>query len=339
MKKTLLVLFLSSLNVITAQTLQSENFTTLSVGNIGTDLTGAAPGQGGFYTYVAASGANSNFQIVSQGGAYGNVLQVTGSATASNTRYIWKDGLDTAWSTRTSGNDIIQVEYDFFTGPATTSKNTVRVVLYNSDGSKMLGGLTMAQDTKIISGLSYYNNGGTLNNYSFNLAATPVTLAANTWVRVGFTFNKTTGDVIWKGPGFYSGVTGAAAGLDPFEVDFIVTAGTGNAVASTALYDNFTAKAVSTESLLGIEDFQTIASEESIVLFPNPVNDFISVRFPSNFHLNTISFTDINGRIVKKISEGEMQDYKMDISDLKSGVYLVVLQSDNGINTQKIIKN
>ena len=52
MKKTLLVLFLSSLNVITAQTLQSENFTTLSVGNIGTDLTGAAPGQGGFYTQI-----------------------------------------------------------------------------------------------------------------------------------------------------------------------------------------------------------------------------------------------------------------------------------------------
>lgn len=339
MKKTLLVLFLSSLNVITAQTLQSENFTALSAGNVGTDLTGTTPGQGGFYTYVAASGANSNFQIVSQGGAYGNVLQVTGSATASNTRYIWKDGLDTAWSTRTSGNNIIQVEYDFFTGPATTSKNTVRVILYNSDGTKMLGGLTMAQDTKIISGLSYYNNAGTLNNYSFNLAASPVTLTANTWVRVGFTFNKTTGEVIWKGPGFYSGITGAAAGFDPFEIDFIVTAGTGNAVASTALYDNFTASAVMTESLLGIEDFQTITSEENIVLFPNPVNDIISVKTPSNLPINSISFTDINGRIVKKIAEGDMKDYKIDVSDLKSGVYLVVLQSEMGINTQKIIKN
>lgn len=337
MKKTLLLIILGAQNFISAQTLQSEIFNSLTIGNVGTDLTGVTPGQGGMYTYVAASGNNTNFQIVNEGGAYANVLQIVGSATASNSRFLWKDGLATAWSTRTVGNNIIQVEYDFFTGAATTSKNQIRIALYDVTGAKVLAGLTMTQDTKIIQGIANYDNAGTIGNYLFNLGASGATLplTANTWVRVGFTFNKTTGEVIWKGPGFYSGVNGAATGIDPDEIDFLLTAGTGNTVSSTAKFDNFSASAVLTESLLGVENFQS-ASLVDITLFPNPVNNILNIN--SLLTITKVQIIDLNGRIVKKI-EGNNPINQINVSDLFSGVYLLNIETEEGFFTKKIVKN
>jgi len=50
----------------TAQVLYTENFNNLSVGNVGTDITGTIPGQGGWYTksYNSSSGATSNFFLI-----------------------------------------------------------------------------------------------------------------------------------------------------------------------------------------------------------------------------------------------------------------------------------
>ncbi len=70
-------------------------------------------------------------------------------------------------------------------------------------------------ETKAISGIAYYdpNNGGAnpVSTYSFPVGASNavVTLTPNSWVRLGMSYNTVTREVIWKGPGFYSGVLGA----------------------------------------------------------------------------------------------------------------------------------
>ena len=132
MKKKLLLLFLASNFTIYAQTLFNENATALTIGNVGTDLTGMTPGQGGWTTFVATTAVpaavNSDFQIVDKGGNYGNSIQITGSSSTTGTRWMTKT-LTTEWSGRTSGNNIAEVEYDFFTGPVSTSKNTMRIII------------------------------------------------------------------------------------------------------------------------------------------------------------------------------------------------------------------
>lgn len=335
MKKILLsIAFLITSVYSQAQVLLSDDFNSLTVGNIGTDLTGATVGQGGFYT-DATGGANTNFQIVAEGGAYGNVVQLTGSATATGTRYLWRDGLSAAWTARTSGNNIFEVDYEFFTGPVTTSKNTVRVVLYNSDYTKVLGGLSMVLDTKVISGLSYYDNAGTLGNYLFNLGATPVALTANTWVRVGFSFNKTTGEVIFRGPGFDGSIPGAGAGVDPFEVDYIMTAGTGNASAGVGKYDNLVAKASATDTLLGVKSNQL--SDTSFSVYPNPALNVINFSNTTNAVVSAIEMTDMNGRVVTsaKVNATEGQ---ISVSDLATGIYMMNITTDQGVVVKKIVK-
>ncbi|MBS7786820.1 T9SS type A sorting domain-containing protein [Flavobacterium sp. CYK-55] len=337
MKKLLLSgLFLAS-GLAQAQLLDSEDFNSMTIGNVGTDITGATEGQNAWITSVSG-GSNTDFMIVANDATHQNVLQITGSATATGTRFMWHDGLPDQWTFRDAGNDILQVEFDLFTGPVTTSKNTHRVMLFNADRSKFLGGLMFAADTKIISGLSYYNNAGTLGNYSFNPTSGAVTLAANTWVRMGFSFNLTTGVVICKAPGLNMTIPGAAAGEAPDELNILVAAGTGNTVSSVALFDNYNVTASATDTLLANDVFMPVTSND-FKIYPIPANNNIMVSNSANVEINQIQVSDINGRIIKDIKVKNTSEANIDISNLNSGVYLIKVISTEGAMIRKIIKN
>lgn len=325
-----------------AQVLISDNYDALTVGNISTDITGATVGQGDYYAQGAAA---TDFQIVSEGGTQANVVQITGSALATGNKFLFKQ--ITNWASRTAGNNVIDVEFDMFTGGATTSKNTARVYIYNSDGSTALAGLMFNFETKAISGIAYYdpNNGGAnpVSTYSFAVGASNavVTLTPNSWVRLGMSYNTVTREVIWKGPGFYSGTDGAVpptGTTSPGEIDYIhVAGGTANAVSVISKFDNLSAKAVATEALLGSSDFNynqaTIMS-----VYPNPFVDYVSINLVDT-QINSVKVMDINGRIVKTANNSELSNAKVNLSELTNGVYLMTIETENGVSTQKIIKN
>ena len=339
MKKILLLItLLLSFSISVAQTLINDNYNSLTIGDIGTDITGFTSGQGDYYTY---GGANSDYKIASDIPTQDKVVNITGSATATGTKNMYKD-ISTSWAGRTSGNNIINVEFDVFTGDATLSKNTFRVYIYNSDISAVLGGLMLNFETKAISGIAYYDNAGTLNSYLFNLgsAGAVINLTASTWVRLGISYNTTTREVVWKGPGFYTGLTGAtpATGTnDPLEIDYFHTAGTSNTISVTSKFDNLLANANSIENLLGSSDFNLAGTKFS--LSPNPANDFISVTNSDNILVSGISITDLNGRVVKQNSYSNVSNIQVNVSDLASGIYMMNITSDKGSVTKKIIKN
>ena len=334
MKKILLSLCVLTVNTFFAQMLETENYEALTVGNLSTNTTGASPGQGGNYL-LASGGAVTDAQIVNEGGTQGKVLQVIGS-TANLVRYVYKMGLGTSWSARTSGNNIVDVEYDFFTGPATTSKNIFNIAVYDSTYGKILVGLSFAADTKIISGVGYFTSAGTTANYSFNLGSTAnptIVLPANTWVRVGCSFNKTNGEIIWKGPGFFAGGSGAGTGTDIAEIDFLVAGGgASNAASATAKFDNYTAVAKSVSALLSNNEIIT----QKFSIYPNPANDLVTISKNSAIDITSVIVTDINGRIVKEINNDATT---INVSDLNAGVYFLKINTAEGSGTTKLIKN
>ena len=67
--------------------------------------------------------------------AYNSIDHDVIAANDSDAHFLWQNGLSTSWAARSLGNEIIEVEYDFFTGPATTSTSTTGIQLYNSDYS------------------------------------------------------------------------------------------------------------------------------------------------------------------------------------------------------------
>jgi len=341
MKKILLSLSLVASLCASAQVLDSEDFSNFQIGNIGTDVTGNIAGQGGFYT---ANGAVTDYQIVADDATHGNVLQITGSATNTSTRYIWKGEFADIWDFRDAGNNILEAEYDFFTGPVSTSKNSMSLLIFDTTGTKILTGLSFQMDTKIIQGVSYYDatsQGGTLANYNFRLGTTNVVLAANTWVRIGCSYNKTTGEVKWRGPGFNGFVMGAATNSDAGEADFLASpnyaATPANAAAGIVKYDNYRIRAVLSDSLLAVDQIATAAT--AFTVFPNPANDVINVSNSNDVNVNKITVTDLNGRVVKQVNYSNTTNIQVNVSDLSSGVYMMNIDSDKGSSVQKVIKN
>ena len=341
MKKTLLTIVAVSIVTFTsAQTTITQNFNSLSVGNIGTDITGSTAGQGGYGTQssngavgtTSTNAGNSNFQVVAQGGTYGNVLQLTGPDGNAGFRYMYDFAANDVWTAKPMGNDIIEIEWNFYTGPATTSKNTMQGVLFDTGGSKILVGLTLAMDTKIISALAYYDNNGTKGTYQFTLKAGGLVLQASTWYKFGISFNATTGKVTVKGDNVFAvAIPGAGAGLVPNDFDFAATAGTGNTTAAIGLFDNLVLRTSDTDTLLlGVGDEPTKLTG-AISIFPNPATDVVNVTGTA---LTNVSIVDINGRSVKSQTVNANKT-SVNISDLSTGVYMMTVQTADGKSTTK----
>src|SRR5690606_5899795 len=103
MKKYLLYLTATFLTAhfADAQVLYTENFNNLSVGNVGTDITGTIPGQAGWYTSgrVGSSGTtfitDADFQIVPEN-TKGNILTIKEhpSATQTTARSVYRTDIE-----------------------------------------------------------------------------------------------------------------------------------------------------------------------------------------------------------------------------------------------------
>ncbi|WP_309642570.1 T9SS type A sorting domain-containing protein [Flavobacterium sp.] len=78
---------------------------------------------------------------------------------------------------------------------------------------------------------------------------------------------------------------------------------------------------------------------DSFVVFPNPIDNLISVKNDNNIVINSIVINDINGRIVKSQSFENLPNVQMNVADLASGMYMMKINSDKGLVTKKIIKN
>lgn len=73
------------------------------------------------------------------------------------------------------------------------------------------------------------------------------------------------------------------------------------------------------------------------VVYPNPAGNFLNVK--SNSELKTILITDIYGRMAKRINLNGDFSQSLDVSDLKSGIYILQAESASGeMNTAKFVK-
>lgn len=360
MKKLLLsalILFATS-HGVRSQVLQSDNFDSYNVGNVGTLTDGTEPGQGGWFTAINATGSdntnNENFQFVAAD-SNDKDFRFTGSATAAGTRFMWQDGLVAAWAARTTGNEIIEVEFDYFTGGTTTSNNDFRVYIFSDETpAKVLAGISVAKNllvsgvnfSNVVRGFLHWSQGteASTGTYSIGLgasAADPLTLPVDTLVRLGFSFNKTTGQVIWKSSlglnGSFSGTPTfpmVTAGINPGEIDFLGVAGANNTVSSFADFDNYLVRASATDTLLSVSNEFATAN---FSIYPNPASDVVNVN-AGDLLINSVQVTDINSRVINKINVALSSTAEINVSNLTSGIYFLTVATDQGVGTSKIVK-
>ncbi|MBK8600382.1 MAG: T9SS type A sorting domain-containing protein [Flavobacterium sp.] len=367
MKKTLLsILALTSMYNASSQILQSEDFDSLPIGAVGTDATGTIPTNNYFTlstnydldplaTTTGTNAGPENFQIADYGDGHGLVLQIEGTNGDKGRRNMWQGGLADQWAFRDPENNKIQVEFDLFTGAGGgESNNTKGMYIYDSatDGAslKILGGFVFNTKTLILQGIGYYTSPtAPIANYGFFLGPTNtnITLPTNEWVRLAVSFNKSTGQIIWKGPTFLGQVVGAAIGLDPDKVALVSRSGTvaanggnpaiTNTAATTAgFFDNLLVTANNID-LLGVNEI--VATNFSVYAYPNPTQDFLTISSVETDTITAITLTDVNGRIVRNESFNQESSVEMNIADLSNGMYLMKTTTSNGTSIQKIFKN
>lgn len=348
MNKKLLILCtaLGAFSFANGQSLQSENFNSLTLGNVGTDITGATAGQSGLFTFASngtapttsTNAANSLFQIVSSGNA-SKGMSITGPNGNAGSAFVWKSGLATSWTGRTAGNNIIEVEVDVYLGALSTSVNKHGIRIFDAAGTKTLVGFQVNTATGELQLIAYSTpTANPVGNYSYALVAAPgVILPPNSWSRIGISYNKTTNACTIKGPGVPANtiLAGSSANADPDEVDFVVTSGHSttipNTAAGTIIFDNLTVKASATDTLLGNDNFTT--NGLTVTMYPNPASDILNIQSETEV-LTKVSITDLNGRVVKEVSNNLSQ---ISLENLAKGIYMVTIESATAKKVEKLI--
>ena len=116
MKKSLLILTaVLYFNSIYSQVLYTENFDSYNTGYLGTDPTGAVPGQGGWLTMSLYTQTNAFFTIVNETGR-GKVFNMSTGLSPKEYLYVEKEISKPTFDSRNPGNDVLMFEVDYYTG-------------------------------------------------------------------------------------------------------------------------------------------------------------------------------------------------------------------------------
>ncbi|RFN58148.1 HYR domain-containing protein [Marixanthomonas ophiurae] len=90
------------------------------------------------------------------------------------------------------------------------------------------------------------------------------------------------------------------------------------------------------ESILGVDGTDNLGS---VQLYPNPANNQVTLGNPSQVNLKEAIFYDLTGRVIRTINLTGMGSQKaIDISQLSSATYIVMIKSENGSVTKQLIK-
>lgn len=304
MKKILsLVLIFSTTYIVHSQVLYEDNFESYYIGSIVPQTNLVAYPSDGFFEVI--QDANSKrLMIYSPGSLYKNL---------------------TLWPSRDHGNDVIQVEFDYFTGPLPSTLSKGGIVLYGDD--EMVG-IMMHNNSKVV--FAAYNYWGVpINELALGIGNESVVLQPNTWVHLAFSYNTITKEAIFTGPGFSKTFQNYFQwNYSSFTIEFLQL-DTNLGASAYFYYDNVNVKAVPSSTLGSSQPF-SIVSE--IQLYPNPVTDFVSVK-TTDIILEVYMY-DIYG----KKSEVTLNNGKIDVSQFPTGIYIIGLKTDNGFIYQKIIK-
>jgi hypothetical protein len=88
---------------------------------------------------------------------------------------------------------------------------------------------------------------------------------------------------------------------------------------------------------------EEVLSNESITLFPNPTSSEVNLQlhFDQTMSNVTINLIDLNGRMLqsRQLKQVQNQQERFDVSQLPAGAYFFHIVTDQGVRTQRFIKN
>jgi hypothetical protein len=89
-----------------------------------------------------------------------------------------------------------------------------------------------------------------------------------------------------------------------------------------------------TTSTGGIHD-----NAETFAIYPNPANECIELHLLRNIQVSGITVSDLSGKIVRRAGPFQGNDIRIGLQQLDSGVYVIQLNTIEGIYHHKVVVN
>lgn len=135
-------------------------------------------------------------------------------------------------------------------------------------------------------------------------------------------------------------ITGMESTQDPTAVNSFVKCGTNDSSNCTqriagAASNSFVIRLSATEAL----DINETNLEQAISIFPNPIQNEVTIAFQDEINPTQAKIFDINGKQVsQKFTYNLENNFKMDMSELSSGTYFLHFESEEGTVVKQLIK-
>jgi len=331
---------LFTVQLTSAQVLWSENFDFLTLGNVGTDDTGTTPGQGGWYT-MPYNQDNNYFKIIAEPGR-GNVMELIAPQSQNmNQNKIQKRGVADLWNTRISGNDILKIEYDFFTGSydITASSYTYYFSINSDDNFTGYGPTNSNYIASIVYSLNagHIFPAGSLVQKFYYISSQQIPVLNNTWVKIAMYFDYPNQKIYFALPSLGVLMAYDSPNNIPLVNSLVFIAGaTGLSPSflSSCKYDNFVISAVNSVPLSVKNNF--ISSKFNV--FPNPANDIVTITNSENIGIEQIEVFDMSGKAIQSQLFNNENEVQLTIEDLAPGIYMLYIKAKEGTAVKKITK-
>jgi hypothetical protein len=91
-----------------------------------------------------------------------------------------------------------------------------------------------------------------------------------------------------------------------------------------------------TEGTLGITaGVGAVQGQEDGAIYPNPVADVLTVAGLEGSHNNEVTVMDVTG---KRVLEGQLRSSRLDVSSLRTGVYVLSIRTGDRLVQHRFVK-
>ena len=88
-------------------------------------------------------------------------------------------------------------------------------------------------------------------------------------------------------------------------------------------------------STVTLSDNNNLIAENSLQIFPNPVDDILNIIFKNSTNIKSLTVIDVTGRT---ILYSETNNVSLNVTNLPKGLYLLSVKTEKGALTKKFIK-
>lgn len=345
MKKNLFIIFsLLFVNYINSQVLYTENFDNHSVGNLGTNTTGAIPGQWGWLTYSQNTQSNSFFTIVNETGR-GKVLDISTGLTSAEGFMAVKTNLSPLINNRNAGNNVLMFEIDYYTGSKQASNAAGNISVIN-----IVGNGSVVTHPLYLTSIGINKTNGEISATSF-VFKDHYYLPFNTWIKFVFYLDYANRKVYHEIPylnrvfvtDFLKNETSTNLIQDFAPNSILLRVGVESGINEPQIYtrnryDNIkiTALAQVPPTIVTLSTNEQLSAKFNI--YPNPAINVVTITNNENMAVQQVTVYDISGKQLSMQSFNNEAEIQLNVEHLASGTYLLYLQTTEGIAVKKLVK-